>query len=82
METLREWIKENLDKGFIRSSSFPAGASVLLAKKADGSLRLYVDYRGLNEGTIKNRYPLPLLHNTLLRRQKAKCYIKLDVRSA
>ena len=68
--------------GFIRSSSSPAGAPVLFAKKADGSLRLCVDYRGLNEGTIKNRYPLPLLHNTLLRLQKAKYYTKLDLRSA
>ena len=72
LETLREWIKDNLDKGFIRCSSSPAGAPVLFAKKADGSLRLCVDYRGLNEGTIKNRYPLPLLHDTLLRLQKAK----------
>ena len=64
LETLHEWIKENLDKRFIRSSSSPAGAPVLFAKKADGSLRICVDYRGLNEGTIKNHYPLPLLHNT------------------
>ena len=82
LETLREWIKENLDKGFIRSSSPPAGAPVLFAKKADGSLRLCVDHRGLNEGTIRNCYPLPLLHDTLLRLQKAKFYTKLDVRSA
>ena len=66
LETLHEWIKENLDKGFIRSSSAPAGALALFAKKSDGSLRLCVDYRGLNEGTIKNRYHLPLLHDTLL----------------
>ena len=82
LETLREWIKENLDKGFIRSSSPPASAPVLFAKKADGGLRLCVDYRGLNEGTIKNGYPLPLLHDTQLRLQKAKYYTKLDVRSA
>ena len=50
--------------------------------RSDGSLRLCVDYRGLNEGTIKNRYPLPLIHDTLLRLQNAKYYIKLDVRSA
>ena len=77
--TLREWIKENLDKGFIRSSSSPVAVPVLFAKKADGSLRLCVDYRRLNEGTIKNRYPLTLLHDTSLHLQKAKYYIKLDV---
>jgi hypothetical protein len=48
-------------------------------KKGDGSLRLCVDYRGLNEGTIKNRYPLPLLYETLLRLQKARFYTKLDI---
>jgi hypothetical protein len=48
-------------------------------KKGDGSLRLCVDYQGLNEGTIKNRYPLPLLHETLLWLQKAKYYMKLDI---
>ena len=58
LEALRAWIQENLDKGFIRSSSSPAGAPVLFAKKADGSLRLCVDSRGLNESTIKNRYSL------------------------
>ena len=79
LETLCEWIKQNLDKGFIRSSSSPAGAPILFAKKVDGSLRLCVDYRGLNAGTIKNRYPLPLLHDTLLRLQKVKYYNKLDV---
>ena len=82
LETLREWIKENLDKGFIRSSSSPAGAAVLFAKKADWGVRLCVDYRRLNEGTVKNRFPLPLLHDSSLRLQKAKYYSKLDVRSA
>ena len=57
---------------------------MLFAKKADGSLCLCVDYRGLNDGPgmIKNCYPLPLLRDTLLRLQKAKYYTKLDVRSA
>ena len=58
---LKEYIEENLAKGFIRHSSSPAGAPVLFVKKSDGSLRFCVDYRGLNEMTIKNRYPLPLI---------------------
>ena len=82
LETLCEWIKENLDKGLIHSSSFPAGTPVLFTKKADGSLCLCVDYRGQNDGTNKNRYPLSLLHDTLLRLRKAKYLTKLDVRSA
>jgi hypothetical protein len=72
LKALKKWLEENLSKGFIRASSSPAGAPILFVKKGDGSLRLCVDYRGLNEGTIKNRYPLPLLHETLLQLQKVK----------
>ena len=50
LETLKAWIEDNLSKGFIRSSSSStAGAPVLFARKADGSLRLCIGYRGLNE---------------------------------
>ena len=58
---LKEYIEENLAKGFIRHSSSPAGAPILFVKKADGSLRFCVDYRSLNEMTMKNRYHLPLI---------------------
>ena len=66
LQALREWITENLYKGFIRASLSPAGAPILFTKKADGSLRLCIDYRGLNEGTIRNRYPLLLILETLM----------------
>jgi hypothetical protein len=82
LEALRKWLDENLAKGFIRASSSPGRVPILFMKKGDGSLRLCVDYRGLNEGTIKNWYPLPLLHKTLLRLQKARFYTKLDIRGA
>jgi hypothetical protein len=82
LEALKEFLEENLDKHFIRQSSSSAGAPVLFAKKGDGSLRLVVDYRGLNEGTIKNRYPLPLIRETLMRLSKAQWFTKLDIRGA
>src|SRR5260221_6990103 len=69
-----------MNKAFIKAISSPAGAPVLFVKKADGSLRLCVDYRGLNEVTVKNRYPLSLIRETLDRLAKAKWYTKLDVR--
>ena len=56
--------------------------AVLLVKKADSELRLCVDYRGLNDGTRKNRHPHPLLNNTLLRSEKARYCTRLDVCSA
>jgi hypothetical protein len=79
LQALREWLDENLSKGFIRASSSPAGAPILFVKKPGGGLRLCVDYRGLNEGTIKNRYPLPLIRETLMRLSKARYYSTLDV---
>jgi Reverse transcriptase (RNA-dependent DNA polymerase) len=82
LSALKSFLEENLAKGFIRPSSSPAGAPVLFMKKADGILRLCVDYRGLNAGTVKNRYPLPLVQETLMRLQKAKYYTTLDVRGA
>jgi hypothetical protein len=51
--TLLKYIDENLKKGF------PTGVPILFVKKKDGSLRMCVDYRGLNRLTIKNRYLLP-----------------------
>jgi predicted aspartyl protease len=82
LEALKKYLEENLNKSFIRHSSSPAGAPVLFVKKSDGSLRLCVDYRGLNEITVKNRYPLPLIQETLTRLSKAKWFTKLDLRGA
>ena len=59
LQELRVQLQELLDKGFIRPSTSPWGASVLFAKKKDKTLRLCIDYRQLNRATIKNRYPLP-----------------------
>ncbi|KAH0611537.1 uncharacterized protein H6S33_010802 [Morchella sextelata] len=80
LKALREYLDENLPKGFIRASESPAGAPILFVKKSDGTLRLCVDYRGLNAITVKNRYPLPLLKETLAKLSKAQYYTKLDLR--
>ena len=69
---LKEYIEDNLTKSFIRASSSPAGAPILFVKKADRILRLCVDYQDINEITIKNRYPLPLIRETFNRLAKAK----------
>lgn len=82
LKALHEYIKENLDKGFIRRSESPAGAPILFVKKKDGSLRLCVDYRGLNKVTTPNRCPLPLISETFDQLGKAKYFTKLDMRGA
>ena len=82
LEVLRAYIEENLANGFIRHSKSPAGAPIFFVKKKDGSLRLVVDYRGLNKVTIRNRYALPLISSLLERVNGAKFFTKIDLRGA
>lgn len=82
LKTLREYLDEHLANGFIRPSQSPAAAPILFVKKKDGSLRLCVDYRGLNKITVKNRYPLPLITEMLNRLSTAKYFTKIDLRNA
>ena len=79
---LRKELTSLLEKGFIRVSSSPAAAPVLFAKKPGGGLRLCIDYRALNAITKKDRYPLPLIRETLNSLSKAKWFTKLDVIAA
>ena len=65
LRTLREFIDEHLAYGFICPTRSPCGAPVLFIKKKDGSLRLCVDFRGLNRITKKDRYPLPRISDLL-----------------
>ena len=65
LDVLRKYLEENLSNDFIQHSRSPAGAPVFFVKKKDGSLRLVVDYRGLNNITVRNRYPLPLVSSLL-----------------
>ena len=82
LETLKTYIKTNLANGFIRPSRFPARASILFNRKPDGSLCLCVDYWGLNNLTIKNRYPLSLIGESLDWLGRAKQFTKLDLTNA
>jgi hypothetical protein len=75
----RKFLDKNLAKGFIRTSILPAVSPVLFAKKPGGGLCFCVDYRVLNTITIKNRYPLPLIQETLARLSRTKIYTKLDI---
>ena len=67
LETLKIYIEIHLKTGFIQPSKSPAGTPILFNKKPDSSFHLYVDYQGLNNLTIKNQYPLPLIRESLNR---------------
>lgn len=81
-KTMKDYIDTNLKRGWIEHSSSPAGAPCFFIKKKDGSLRLCVDYRGLNAITIKNRYALPLINDLINQLSKAKIYSALDLKDA
>ena len=82
LRVLKKTLTEELRKGFIRPSKSPAASPVLFARKPGGGLRFCIDYRALNNITIKNRYPLPLIQDTLHQLSHAKFYTKLDVIAA
>jgi hypothetical protein len=78
---LKEHIKELLEKGFICTSSSRCGALVIFVLKNDGTQRLCVDYRALNEVTIKNKYPLPRIDDLFNQLCGVCVFSKIDLRS-
>jgi len=77
---LKKQLGELQQSGFIRPSSSPWGAPVLFVKKKDGSMRMCVDYRALNEVTIKNKYPLPRTNDLFDQLKGAKYFSMIDPR--
>ena len=75
LENLKTYIETHLKTRFIWPSKSPAGTLILFDKKPEGSFRLCVDYWGLNNLMIKNRYPLPLIGESLNRLDQAKRFI-------
>src|SRR5258706_6100275 len=76
---LDNFLWENLVNGCICPSKSPMGAPVFFVKKKEGSLCLVQDYRKLNEITIKNSHPLPLVSNVLTRLHNAEWFTTLDL---
>ena len=79
---LRRQLTDLMDKGWIRASSSSAGAPVLLAPKPGGKWRLCVDYRELNSRTEHDRYPLPLIKETMRTLSRSRWFSKVDIRAA
>lgn len=82
LAALRDYLSTAEANGWIRRSVSEAGAPILFAQKKDGSLRLCIDYRGLNDHTVKDRCPLPLISETLDRLSGAKVFSALDLKDA
>jgi hypothetical protein len=76
---LKEHVKKLLEKGFIRPSSSPWGAPVIFVPKKDGTQRLCVDYRALNEVTVKNKYLLPRIDDLFDQLRGACVFSKIDL---
>jgi hypothetical protein len=77
---LKKQIDELSEKGYIRPSTSPWAAPVLFVEKKDGTKRMCIDYRALNEVTIKNKYPLPRIEDLFDQLRGANVFSKIDLR--
>ena len=80
LNKLKLQLQDLLERNFIRESDSPWGIPVLFVKKKDGSLKLCIDYRGLNDISNKNKYPLPHIDELFDQLQGAVVFSKLDLR--
>ncbi len=80
-KAMEEYIEEALQQGYICPSTSPAASSLFFVAKKDGGLRPCIDYRSLNNITVKFRYPLPLVPAALEHLRGATIFTKLDLRS-
>jgi hypothetical protein len=78
LAVLKEYINKNLKKGYIKESTLSAKALVLFVLKKDRKLWLVVDYKGLNNVTIKDKYSTLLLNELNNKLKRAKWFTKLD----
>jgi Reverse transcriptase (RNA-dependent DNA polymerase) len=79
-KALDVFLEEHLKSGRIRPSKSPIAAPFFFIKKKDGTLRSVQDYRRVNEITVKNRYPLPLISEVIDRIKDDEYFTKLDIR--
>ena len=80
LDAVKRYLNSHLAKGFIQADSAPYLSLVLFVKKPGGGIRFCVDYWRLNAITKKDRYPIPLIEETLAQLEGAKYFIKIDIR--
>ncbi len=80
LEELQKFIKEHIERGTIRPSKSPYAAVFFFIKKKNGKLCPVQDYRPVNEWTIKNQYPLPLIPQLINRLQGCTLFTKFDIK--
>lgn len=78
---IKKMVREMLDSGIIKYSTSPYASLVLLVKKKDNTWRLYVDYKALNNITIKNNFPIPIVEELRDEVKGSNMYTKLNLRS-
>jgi hypothetical protein len=81
LKELKKQLTELQEARYIRSNSLACGAPVLFVQKKDGSQRMCVDYRSLNDVTVKNKYLLPRIEDLFDRMRDARVFSKIDLRS-
>jgi hypothetical protein len=80
LKELKKQLTELQEAGYIRSNSSPCGAPVLFVQKKEGSQGMSVDYRTLNDVTMKNKYPLPRIEDLFDQMRGARVFSKIDLR--
>jgi hypothetical protein len=80
MDALKLYIEDHLRKGYIQRSKSPVASPFFFVNKKDGKLRPVQDYRALNDITVKNATPLPLIPDLIDKLQGSRYFTKFDVR--
>ncbi|GFX89531.1 hypothetical protein TNCV_72241 [Trichonephila clavipes] len=80
-QEVNKQIEEWLNEGIIRPSSAEYASPIVMVKKKDGSSRMCIDYRKLNQKLVKDKFPLPIIEDVLDTLQEAKVYSTLDLRN-
>ncbi|GFY00881.1 retrovirus-related Pol polyprotein from transposon 412 [Trichonephila clavipes] len=81
-QEVNKQIEEWLNEGIIRPSSAEYASPIVMVKKKDGSSRMCIDYRKLNQKLVKDKFPSPIIEDVLDTLQEAKVYSTLDLRNS